>query len=56
MWILSTVRRERNDFEEAAYQRWRNAVRELGFQFSAVVITVACHDLLPTPREIALLQ
>ena len=49
-------RRERNDYEEAAYQRWRNAVRELGLRHSPVVITVACHDLLPTPREIALLQ
>jgi hypothetical protein len=49
-------RRERNNFEEAAYQRWRNAVRELGCRHSAVVITVACHDLLPTPREILLLQ
>ncbi len=48
--------RDRNDFEEAAYQRWRNAVRGLGLRMSTAVITVACHDLLPMPRDIALLQ
>jgi len=49
-------RRDRNDFEEAAYQRWRNAVRQLGARLSPSVITVACYDMLPLPREIALLQ
>jgi hypothetical protein len=48
--------RERSDAEEAAYQRWRNAVRALGLRFSGIVITAACHDLLPGPRDLILLQ
>lgn len=46
----------RSDFEEAAYQRWRNAVRELGLGLSNVVITTVCHDKLPMPRNIEMLQ
>lgn len=48
--------RERNDLEEAAYQRWRNAIRELGLALSGVMIAVVCHDLSPTPCDIAALQ
>ncbi|MDX2027684.1 MAG: hypothetical protein SFW62_03510 [Alphaproteobacteria bacterium] len=48
--------RERSDFEEAAYQRWRNAVRELGLVLSGAVIATVCHDLLPTPRNALALQ
>ena len=48
--------RERNDAEEAAYQRWRNAVRELGLSFSCAVIATVCHDETPKPDEIPLLQ
>jgi hypothetical protein len=47
---------ERTDLEEAAYQRWRNAVRELGLGLSNIVITTVCHDKLPMPRNIAMLQ
>jgi len=38
---------ERTEKEEAAYQRWRNAVRAIGIQFSDAVMTVACHDRMP---------
>jgi len=38
---------ERNEIEEAAYQRWRNAVRALGLKYSDAVITVACYEKLP---------
>lgn len=48
--------RERNDAEEAAYQRWRNAVRELGLQFSCAVIATVCHDETPKTDELPLLQ
>lgn len=47
---------ERTDCEEAAYQRWRNAVRELGLGPSNIVITVVCHDKLPMPRNITILK
>ncbi len=47
---------DRNDFEEAAYQRWRNAVRELGLGLSGLVISTVCHDLLPLPRDIDTLR
>ncbi len=48
--------RERSDFEEAAYRRWRHAVRELGLGLGSVVITTVCHDLPPKADEIAVLQ
>jgi len=47
---------ERSDFEEAAYQRWRNAVRELGIRLAGLVISVVCHDILPRPGDLAQLQ
>jgi Domain of unknown function (DUF6456) len=48
--------RERSDAEEAAYQRWRNAVRKLGLEASNVAISTICFDLVPTPRDILILQ
>ena len=49
-------RRDRNDFEEAAYQRWRNAMREIGSRLSPAVIATVCHDELPRLNEIEHLQ
>ena len=48
--------RERSDGEEAAYQRWRNAVRELGLGFSCAVIATVCHDETPRGGDMPLLQ
>ena len=48
--------RGRDDREEAAYRRWRNAVREMGLHFSGVVISTVCHDLLPAPCDIPALR
>lgn len=48
--------RDRSDAEEAAYQRWRNAVRELGLSFSCAVIATVCHDETPSHADIPLLQ
>ena len=48
--------RERNDVEEAAYQRWRNAVREMGLDLSCAVIATVCHDETPAPSDVPLLQ
>lgn len=42
--------RERTDLEEAAYGRWRNAVRELGMRLSDAVISTVCNDCPPAPR------
>jgi hypothetical protein len=47
---------ERNDHEEAAYRRWKNAVRELGMRTSAAVITTVCYDEAPAPRDLPALQ
>jgi hypothetical protein len=47
---------ERSDFEEAAYRRWRNAVREMGKLLSDVVITTVCHDMYPAPAELPRLR
>ncbi|NTU77726.1 MAG: hypothetical protein HGA90_07960 [Alphaproteobacteria bacterium] len=41
---------ERSDAEEAAYQRWRSALRVLGASFSDTVVSVACHDCMPPPE------
>ena len=48
--------RERSDGEEAAYRRWRGAVREMGLQFSCAVIATVCHDETPKSADVALLQ
>jgi len=48
--------RERSDAEEAAYQRWRNAVRELGLGLSCAVIATVCHDETPVLADLPLLQ
>jgi hypothetical protein len=49
-------RRERSDAEEAAYRRWRHAVRELGLDLSCAVIATVCHDETPAPDDVPLLQ
>jgi hypothetical protein len=41
---------ERSDAEEAAYQRWRNAVRALGSPLNDLVVTIVCYDRLPAPQ------
>lgn len=48
--------RERSDAEEAAYQRWRNAVRELGLHLSCAVIATVCHDETPRSGDLPFLQ
>lgn len=50
------VERERSDFEEAAYRRWRNAVRELGLERSDLVISIICHDIFPAVQDLPPLQ
>ncbi len=47
---------ERSDAEEAAYQRWRSAMRAMGAANSDVVVTVACHDQMPGLRQAPLLK
>ena len=47
---------ERSDAEEAAYQRWRKAVRAMGTPVSDMVITVVCHDRIPLQRRAVILQ
>lgn len=42
---------ERNDAEEAAYQRWRLAVRAVGAVDSNVLVTVCCQDIAPLLRQ-----
>lgn len=49
-------KRDRNEVEEAAYRRWRGAVRELGLAFSCAVIATVCHDETPSPADLPLLQ
>ena len=46
---------ERSDAEETAYRRWRAAMKTLGV-FSDAVATVACHDLMPSWREVGALR
>ena len=48
--------RERSDFEEAAYQRWRNAARMLGLRLGSAVVSTVCHDLPPGAGEIPFVQ
>jgi hypothetical protein len=47
---------ERSDTQEAAYKRWKNAVRELGQRHGAAVIATVCHDAPPLPRDLLVLQ
>ena len=49
-------KRDRTDAEEAAYQRWRNAVRDMGLAFSEAVVATVCHDEMPAPANVPLLQ
>ncbi|MDD4616512.1 MAG: DUF6456 domain-containing protein [Alphaproteobacteria bacterium] len=48
--------RERTDAEEAAYQRWRNAVKEMGLRYSEAVVSTVCYDEAPPPCDIPALQ
>jgi len=50
------VERERNDLEEAAYQRWRNATRAVGMMLNGTLIAVICQDIAPAPHHLPLLQ
>ena len=47
---------ERTDAQEAAYRRWRDAVREMGLRFSNVVLETACHDCMPSRADVLALQ
>lgn len=47
---------ERNDAQEAAYRRWKNAVRELGQRHGPAVIATVCHDTPPSPQNFLALQ
>lgn len=47
---------ERSDAEEAAYRRWRQAVRAVGIMDSKVVLAVCCHDQMPPAASRASLQ
>lgn len=47
---------ERSDAEEAAYQRWRLAVRAVGIMDSKIVLAVCCHDQMPTSSCLGNLQ
>lgn len=47
---------ERNEAQEAAYSRWRKAVRELGHRHGAAVIATVCHDAPPVARDFVILQ
>jgi hypothetical protein len=49
-------KRDRSATEEAAYRRWRYAVRELGLGLSCAVIATVCHDETPDEAELPLLQ
>ncbi|MDD3370696.1 MAG: DUF6456 domain-containing protein [Alphaproteobacteria bacterium] len=48
--------RERSDAEEAAYTRWRRAVREMGRRNGTAVIKTVCHDETPAPRDLPALR
>lgn len=42
---------ERSEAEEAAYQRWRHALRAVGMIHSDLIITVVCHDKMPRQQR-----
>lgn len=46
---------ERSDAEEAAYQRWRLAVRAMG-PGGGLAITTLCHDMMPARSDVARLR
>lgn len=46
----------RSDVEEAAYQRWRNALRAVPTEFRDVVIHVACIGHAPATMQLPKLQ
>lgn len=52
----SRGRPDRSQAAEAAYRRWRHAVREIGGRTGAVVVDTACYDHMPALSGIALLQ
>ncbi|MBI1274192.1 MAG: hypothetical protein GC131_08955 [Alphaproteobacteria bacterium] len=43
---------ERNEAEEAAYRRWRHAVRAIGIIDSDTIVTVCCHDRAPCAHQL----
>ena len=47
---------ERSPYQEAAYQRWRNALRMLGSELSDPVLATVCLDHTPMPGKVPLLQ
>jgi len=47
---------ERTDAEEAAYQRWRNALRAVGKRHNDAVVTAACFDIAPAPERMDALR
>jgi hypothetical protein len=47
---------ERTDAQEAAYRRWKNAMRALGARHGAAVVATLCHDAPPQPRDLPVLQ
>jgi len=47
---------DRSDQQEEAYQSWRSAVVAVGELLSDVVVTVACHDVMPSEAQILSLQ
>jgi C4-dicarboxylate-specific signal transduction histidine kinase len=47
---------ERSEAEEAAYRRWRNALREVGKICANAVISTVCHDRMPGPLALPNLQ
>ena len=47
---------ERTDAQEAAYRRWKNAVKELGARHGSAVVTTLCHDAPPLPCDMPVLQ
>lgn len=47
---------ERTEPQEAAYRRWRHAVRAIGIVYSDLVITVACHDAIPAQQRVPALR
>lgn len=49
-------RPDRSEAAEAAYRRWRCAVKEIGNRAGAVVVDTACYDHAPNLTGIALLQ